>query len=128
MSRLTNGGVGERVASGVDVDAVHRRVAVRIDQHAARGLPAEMETALRPEDAADLNLPRQFDHAVGLEHVIDRQIGRALVAIGSVQERAGRLHERAVGAGELAVGVRSAGRRLGDGWHRADEAVRRDAS
>ena len=104
---------------------VHRRVAVGIDQHAARGRPAEMEAALRPEDAADLNLVRQFDHAVGLQHVIDREIGRSLVAIGSVQERAGRLHERPVGAGEFAVGVRTAGRRFGDGRDRADEAVRR---
>ncbi|MNC96094.1 hypothetical protein D3C83_133770 [compost metagenome] len=66
-----------------------------------------MEAALRPEDAAELNLVREFEHAVGLEHVIDGEVRRTLVTIGTVQEGASRLHERAVGARELAVGVRA---------------------
>ena len=114
---------GEGVTPGVDVDAVHRRVAVRIDQHAAGGRLAEMEAALSAENAADLKLVGQFDHAVDLQHVIDREIGRSLVAIGSVQERPGLLHQRAVGAGELAVGVGAAGGGFGDDRDGADEAV-----
>ena len=84
-----------------------------------------MKPALRPEDAADQKLVRQLDQPVDLEHMIDRQIGRSLVAVGAVQERSGLLDEGAVGAGERTVGVRSPGRGLGDGWHRADEAVGR---
>ena len=84
-----------------------------------------MKPALRPEDSADQNLVRQLDEPVDLENMIDRQIGRSLVAVGAIQKRSGLLDERAVGAGERTVGVRSPGRGFGDGGHRADEAVGR---
>ena len=122
---IDEGRSGKRVASRIDVDTDHRPVPVRIDQDAACGLPAEMKPALRPEDSAHQKLVRQLDEPVDLENMIDRQIGRSLVAVGTVQKRSGLLDEGAVGAGERTVGVGSPGRRLGDGWHRADEAVGR---
>ena len=66
-------------------------------------MPAEMKTALRPEDAADLNLPRKLDQPVDLENMIQSQIGRSLIAVGTVQKRSGLLDESAVGAGERCV-------------------------
>ena len=95
---IDEGGSGERVASRIHVDRVHRRIAVRVDQNAGCRIAAEVEPALRPEDPADQNLVRQLDEPAELEHMIDRQIGRTLVAVGAVQKRSGLLNERAVGA------------------------------
>ena len=39
------------------------------------GRLAEMEAALRPQNAADLNLPRQLDRAVCLQHMSERNDG-----------------------------------------------------
>ena len=98
MSRLTKGGALNALRPASTSMAFTDAVAIRIDENAGCGLPAEMEPALRPEDPADQNLVRQLDEPVELEHMIDRQIGRSLVAVGAVQKRSGLLDERAVGA------------------------------
>src|SRR6202040_3286080 len=64
----------ESVAAGFQIAAVKRAVSVQVDRcHCASGIA---EAALRPEQAAELNLPGQFHEAVELESVTESEIRR----------------------------------------------------
>ena len=115
ISRLTNGGaVNALRPASTSIPFTDASPSGSTSTPVA-GCRLKWKPALRPEDPADQNLIRQLDDPVDLEHMIERQIGRSLVAVGTVQERSGLLDERAVGACERTVGVRSPGRGLGDG-------------
>src|SRR5580704_1376223 len=124
------------IAAGFEVASIKVIVAVLIERHCCRlRVP---EPALRPEKAAELNLPRQFHEAMDLEGMPQSEIGGAVIERGAIVENSGLWDVIAVAGEECCGSVRLAwarhfhchrvnGARIGDGRHDSAEAIRRKA-
>ena len=75
------------VAACLQVAAIEIAVAVLVDRRFSRRRVAE--AALRAENAAELNLPRQFHKAVGFEGVAESEIGRSVIECRAIVKNAG---------------------------------------
>jgi len=116
----------ESVSPGREIDPGQSAVAIRI---CCRSGAAEMETALRAKDAAELDLPGQLEQAVELKSVVDGQVRWSFVEIRAVHERSGRGDEASIRARVRAVCVRSEDSAFDAAYHRrnADEIICRQS-
>src|SRR5258708_4860533 len=86
-----------------------------------------METALRPEDASEFNFPRELNDCVREKGMAQRQVGRALINIGTIIECTRFRHGIRVAVDEGAVSVRLPGICIGDQRHNPPKTVREHA-
>jgi len=105
--------------------AVEGSVSVRVFK--IYRLAAVMKSTLSSEDTAKLYLPWKHQQSIDLEGVIQWQVWRTFIKIGTIYERSRRRNEPAVGAREWAVRVGSTSPRFGDYRCYADKAIRRQS-
>src|SRR4029077_9615315 len=106
----------EGIAARFQVAAVKRAIRIHIDRLLCDSGIAE--AALGAEQAAELNLPRQFHEAVKFEGVTQSQIGRAAVEFRSIAQSGRHGYSSTITSREGMVCVRltsaSAGAGIGD--------------
>src|SRR5215468_8254147 len=95
---------GKGIPPGGKIDAVEITVAVRVSIE--RVETAEVKTALRPKDAADLKLPRKIHEPVDLKNMIQGQARRAFIQIRAIYKGSRLCNKIAVSAYERSVRVR----------------------
>lgn len=87
------------------------------------GLTAEVESTLRTEDIAELELPRQSYGTAYLKGVRNRKIGRSSIKARPIPEDPCFRNVVTVASGEGSISIRLPRHRISDKCRRPNEAV-----